>query len=183
MYGSGLENLLETVKVHIRFIFLRYSKQKYRGVQKGAGGLCKDWCRGDRRVRQWFSRLMNGRYGSDQFGRFLSILSLILLVVGLILQNSMGTMLTWLAIVCLIYIYFRMFSKNTNKRYEENVRYLNIKGRVKGFFSRKIRRLKQQKDYRFIKCPKCGVTVRVPRGKGKIKISCPKCYNTFIRKT
>ena len=99
---------------------------------------------------------MNGRYGSDHLGRFLSVVSLILLVAGLILRNNIGTILTWLAIVSLIFTYFRMFSKNTNKRYAENMQYLKLKMKVKGWFTQRINRLKQSRDYRFFKCPKCG---------------------------
>ena len=134
-------------------------------------------------MRQWLNKLMIGRYGSDQFGRFLSVLSLVILIAGMIVRNSVGTVLTALAVGCLVYSYYRMFSKKTNDRYIENVKYLKLKNKITGWFRQKKERLKQRKTFCFFKCPKCGVTVRVPRGKGQIKISCPKCKNTFVKKT
>ena len=134
-------------------------------------------------MRQWFSKLMYGRYGGDQFGRFLSIISLAILVVGLIVPGVVGRVLTFLAVGVLIYSYFRMFSRKTNDRYQENVKYLRLKSKVTGWFRQKKDRLAQSKTNCFFKCPKCGVTVRVPRGKGKIKITCPKCSHSFIKNT
>ncbi len=129
---------------------------------------------------------MYGRYGGDQFGRFLSVISLALLVAGLIVSNVsgiIGTILTALAVGCLVYSYSRIFSRKTNDRYQENVKYLNFKYKIKEWFRQRKDRFRQRKTSRFYKCPSCSQTVRVPRGKGKIKITCPKCKNTFIRNT
>ena len=92
--------------------------------------------------------------------------------------------ITWVAALVLMgIVLWRMFSKNTSKRYQENVKYLNLKNRVTGFFRRKISRIKQCKTHRFFKCPKCGQVVRTPKGKGTIRITCPKCRETFVRKS
>lgn len=88
-----------------------------------------------------------------------------------------------LALGCLIYSYFRIFSKNTAKRYTENAKYLSVKYKITGWFRRKKERIQQSKTHRFYRCPQCGITTRIPKGKGKIKITCPKCGNTFIRKS
>lgn len=126
---------------------------------------------------------MYGRYGGDQFGRFLAVISLALLVTGLIVSNAVGMVLTVLALGCLIYSYYRMFSRKTNDRYQENVKYLRLKYKVTEWFRQKKDRFRQRKVSCFFKCPQCGQTVRVPRGKGKIKITCPKCKNVFVKNT
>ena len=126
---------------------------------------------------------MAGRYGSDQFGRFLAIVSVALLIAGMIVRNTIGNVLTAFALACLVYSYYRMFSKRTGDRQRENVKYLNMKYKVTGWFGQIKSRWKQGKTFRFYKCPQCGVTVRVPRGKGKIRITCPKCSHSFIKNT
>ena len=77
----------------------------------------------------------------------------------------------------------RMFSKNTAARYKENVAYLKVKNRIVSYFTGIRRRIRESKTHRFYKCPACKTTARVPKGKGKIRITCPKCGNTFIRKS
>jgi len=134
-------------------------------------------------MKEWFLNFMRGRYGADQLGRFLSVVSLIIFFVGMIIGNTLGRVLWYLAIACLIYTYYRMFSRNTYKRYQENLKYLQWKNHIMSWFRRQKDMLTQRKTHRFFKCSQCGITVRVPKGKGKIKITCPKCGNTFIKKT
>lgn len=136
-------------------------------------------------MKKWFTNFMMGRYGSDNFGRFLCILSCILLVVSIIVGGaSTAGMIIWgIALAMLIYAYFRMFSRKVNKRFAENYKYLNIKNKFTGFFKKRIDRIKQSKTHKFFKCPGCKAVVRVPKGKGKIKITCPKCGVQFVKKT
>ncbi len=134
-------------------------------------------------MRQRLAKFMYGRYGSDQFGRFLSIASIALLVVGMIVQNAVGMLLTVCAIACLVYCYYRMFSKKISDRSRENEKYLHFKYKITGWFRQKKDRWKQRKIYLFFKCPQCGVTVRMPRGKGKVRITCPKCSHSFLKNT
>ena len=82
-----------------------------------------------------------------------------------------------------MYNIFRMFSKNTAARYKENVAYLKVKNRVVGWYANLRRRIRESKTHRFYKCPTCKTTVRVPKGKGKIRITCPKCGASFVRKS
>lgn len=131
---------------------------------------------------QRFGRFMAGRYGADQFGRFLMIISIALLIVGMIVRN-IGTVFVIVAFGCLVYSYYRMFSKKIGDRQRENGKYLDMKYKVTGWFRRARDRWNQSKTHRFFKCPKCGVTTRVPRGKGKIRITCPKCGHAFIKNT
>lgn len=134
-------------------------------------------------MRNWLMRFMAGRNGADQFARFLSIAALVILILSMFLPGYVGTAFWVLALACLVYSYFRMFSKNTAKRYAENAKYLSVKYKLTGWFRRKKERVQQSKTYRFYRCPQCGITTRIPKGKGKIKITCPKCGNTFIRKS
>ena len=126
---------------------------------------------------------MAGRYGADQFGRFLSGAALVLLIVNLFVRGVVGQILYFLVLAVLVYNIFRMFSKNTAARYKENVAYLKVKNRVVGWYANLRRRIRESKTHRFYKCPTCKTTVRVPKGKGKINIRCPKCGEKFIKKT
>jgi len=134
------------------------------------------------RLRESFARFMYGRYGVDHFGRFLIYASLILMIVNLFVDWSV---LYWLALIMLVYSYFRMFSKNTNKRYHENVKYLEIKNRVVGRFRGTAFGNSKSQDptKKIFKCPGCRQKVRVPKGKGTILITCPKCKRQFQKRT
>lgn len=129
-------------------------------------------------MRNWIQNFMRGRYGADQLGRFLNILVMVLLVLSLFRR-------LWFlylpALVFLIYSYFRMFSRNFGARSLENQRYLRMTDRMRAFF----RNLKQNRTspYRIYPCPGCGQKIRVPKGKGKIEITCPKCGETFRKRT
>lgn len=143
---------------------------------------------------------MYGRYGTDQLNRFLSFAALILLIIGLFVRASL---LDLVALILLFVIYFRMLSRNTSKRYAENERFLRLAEKVTGgrfggssggsrsfgggqTKTRKSDRRaewEQRRIYRFYSCPHCAQRVRVPRGKGKICITCPKCRTEFIKHT
>lgn len=131
-------------------------------------------------MRERLNRLMQGRYGTDHLNRFIIGLSMTVLFVSIFtgwrLFYSIGLMLMVLS-------YFRLFSRNISNRYQENQKYLTIKNRFLSIFKRKGEHLKQRKSYRFFKCPSCKQKVRVPRGKGKIEISCPKCKAKFIKRS
>lgn len=134
-------------------------------------------------MRNWLMRFMAGRNGMDAFARFLSIAALVLLILSMFIPGYVGAALWILALACLVYSYFRIFSRNTAKRYTENAKFLSVKYQVANWFRRKKERIQQCKTHRFYRCPQCGITTRIPKGKGKIKITCPKCGNTFIRKS
>ncbi len=139
------------------------------------------------RFRERVARFLQGRNGLDQFSRALSYVSLAMLIVAFILQAArvqvVGNTLWWLALAVMAYGYFRIFSKNISRRSRENAKYLQLRARVTGWFRRESAHAKQLKTHRFFKCPGCGQRVRTPRGKGKIRITCPKCGTAFIRKS
>ena len=131
-------------------------------------------------LKEKFIRFMAGRYGQDQFSRFLSVLALVLIVLNLFLRSSF---LWLLGIAALVFTYIRMFSRNIEKRRRENERYLQMKYRLTGSVRNWMDRRKQRRDYVFFRCPSCRAMLRVPRGKGRIRVTCRKCGNAFERKT
>ena len=87
------------------------------------------------------------------------------------LKGIKDLILTLGSYATLIIALVRCFSRNTYKRYQENRRFLLLMDRIK------------DRNNRYYSCPKCRQTVRVPKGKGKIAITCPKCREKFIKKT
>ena len=126
-----------------------------------------------------FNNFMNGRNGNDEFGRFLSLITMILLIVSLFTRIP-GLYIVALAF--LIFSYFRIFSKNLEKRQAENDWFLDRKDSIASFFSG-ARRQARDRDHRYFKCPRCGKKLRVPRGRGRISIHCPSCGCDFIKIT
>ncbi|MCI7106393.1 MAG: hypothetical protein PUA77_09940 [Lachnospiraceae bacterium] len=131
-------------------------------------------------MREKLYRFMSGRNGVDDLARVHSWIVLILLLLAIFTKIGLFSIL---AFALLIYMYFRVFSKNTAKRYEENQKYLNFRYNRTVSWNRFKKRMAQSRDYRFFKCPTCKQQVRVPKGHGKIEITCPKCRETFIRRT
>ena len=135
-------------------------------------------------MRERIARMMIGRNGNDQLNRFLLLADLILLLLaGLLGRRGVGSLLYTLVRVLLGLTYFRMFSRDLYRRRSENERYLREKEKLmaKGRVLRE--RWKQRKDYKFFSCPSCRAVMRVPRGRGKIRIVCHKCGNTFTGKS
>ena len=131
-------------------------------------------------MREKFRRFMIGRYGTDGLNQFLSILSLVLILLALLTKSSF---LTLLGVIPLVLCYYRSLSRNISKRTEENYQFYDVKDRITG----KIHGLKDQwanrKLYHYYRCPQCRQKLRVPRGRGRIQISCPRCGTQFIKKS
>ena len=134
-------------------------------------------------MREWkekLQRFMIGRYGTDQLARFLSGCILVLLILNLFIRDRT---LYWLALALLSYCYFRMFSKNISARLRENAVYLRWRSQV----TEKLKKWKAQAvqawKYHIYRCPGCGQKIRIPRGRGKVSIHCPKCHTDFIRRS
>lgn len=125
-------------------------------------------------------RFMIGRYGVDQLSRFLNIVVLILLVVSMFTRLGI---LYWIALGLILYTYFRIFSRNHPKRYAENRRYLAATAGARNFFQARRRDAVTRKTHRIYRCPSCRQRIRVPKGKGRIAIRCPKCSIEFIKKS
>lgn len=134
-------------------------------------------------MRNWFYNFMSGRYGSDELSRLLSIVSVVLIIINLIFSNFLGGILWYIALAILIYAYFRILSRNIDKRRSENAAYLCARSRVTDGFRNWRDRSSQKRDYCFFRCPSCKSMLRVPRGKGKIRVTCRKCGTAFEKRT
>ncbi len=132
-----------------------------------------------RRFQNTMSRLLYGRNGADQLNLFLIFTALLLEIVVRFLSaaadsgtvRTVCVILNVLSMAMFFVCLFRTFSRNLYRRQRENMRFLQF-----------FRQLKDR-DNRYFRCPRCRQTVRVPRGRGKICIKCPKCGEKFIKKT
>lgn len=134
-------------------------------------------------MRQKLARFMMGRNGQDQLNLFLTVVCLVLLVLSAFIRGGFGSFLNGLALALLILSWFRMLSRNLPRRRAENERYLRRRYQVTGWLRRLKTRWEQRRDYRFFTCPSCHTTLRVPKGRGKIRIVCRKCGSSFTRKS
>lgn len=125
-------------------------------------------------------RLMAGRYGTDQLSFALLIFALLLNVIASLTGFIYISSFSAIVIFCGI---FRMFSRNYEKRRAENMLFMKYWNGIKNFFRRQRDRMRQSRDFRFFKCPSCKNNLRVPKGKGKIYVTCPRCGERFIKKT
>ena len=124
------------------------------------------------RLRQSLQRFMAGRYGTDK-------LNMVILITGFAISLGARFVPFWQATLAmtilsyglLIWAMFRMLSRNTYKRYQENRKFLSFWQRLR------------DREHKYYRCPKCRQQVRVPKGKGKISINCPKCREKFVKKT
>lgn len=129
-------------------------------------------------MKEKFIRFMQGRYGVDQFSKFLSIAGFIVLLLSPFVG---GALFYSLGIVILFYCYFRIFSKNRSKRIAENQKYLQSTEKIRSFIVKQKSLMKQRKTHHIYSCPSCKQKIRVPKGRGKIEIRCPKCNTKFIK--
>lgn len=135
-------------------------------------------------LRERMQRFMTGRYGADELARTLNIVVLVCLVLSMFGSKvTLFAFLYWIGIGLMIYNCYRMLSRNISKRQEENRKFLNLRYDAAVKRDRMKKRFAQHDTYRFYKCPECSQTVRVPKGRGKICITCPKCKKEFIKKT
>ena len=134
-------------------------------------------------MREKLAKLMYGRYGVDQLGRAMLIFALVLCVLSLFVPRRLSGIIYYISLILIILMYIRMFSKNIQKRYQENKKYLSLKASFLRKFQREKEIFSQRRFYHFYRCPRCRQRIRIPRGKGRIEIRCPKCSQTFIKKS
>lgn len=123
---------------------------------------------------------MIGRYGQDELGKFILSLALILLVINLFVKTAA---LSAAALVLIIYSYYRIFSRDISARYAENKKFLTSLDPLKRKFFSSKNKYDNRKVYKYIKCPKCKFEMKVPKNKGKIRVTCKKCGEKFIVKS
>ena len=147
-------------------------------------------------MREKLYRFMQGRYGIDALGKFLVYFGLILALVNMLISVPVVTVIT---LLIWGYAYFRIFSRNFPRRSEENSSYLRVKEKISLFFGKCFPKLKSQgscssgcnsykgqvfdQQYRIFKCPSCKQKLRVPKGRGKIRITCRRCSTEFVKRS
>ncbi|MCL2342342.1 MAG: zinc-ribbon domain-containing protein [Firmicutes bacterium] len=131
-------------------------------------------------MRNRLNMLLIGRNGIDQ----LAIVAIIVAIVFYFLESLLNLyVLSFIPVLLLAYALFRIISRNVQKRREENARFVRFWGKWKSSFAARRERRAQSKDYKFFTCPACKATLRVPRGKGKLKVTCAKCGQRFDGRT
>ena len=137
-------------------------------------------------MRDKFNKFMQGRYGVDELSRFTMGVALALIILTMfvnIVNRSAGSVLDFLGIAAIVYAYFRIFSRNIQQRYAENQKYLQMTSKLRLRFNKEKNLMKQRKTHHIYACPGCGQKIRIPRGKGKIEIECPKCHTKFVKRS
>lgn len=124
------------------------------------------------RLSASFRRFMTGRYGTDRLNMAILVTALVIVIIYGFLPRGIVKFVLWgISYGLMVWAIFRSLSRNTYKRYEENRRFSMVFDRLK------------DREHRYYQCPRCRQSVRVPRGKGKIAITCPRCAEKFIRKS
>lgn len=132
------------------------------------------------RFKERMAVFMQGRYGMDQLGKVLTFGTLFMFLLSMMLHIYTFYIV---GMVGLILGYIRMFSRNIGKRYNENQKFLNWRYKMICKISIIKNSIKDRKVNVIFKCPNCHQKIRIPKGKGKISIKCPKCRIEFIKKT
>lgn len=131
-------------------------------------------------MKRRFMDFMSGRYGADQLSKFMLGVCVVCIVLNMFTR---GRVFYLLSLVLIGICYFRMLSRNYAKRSAENEKYLSIVWKIRTKLQKTKNRVVQSKDFHIYKCPSCGQKIRIPRGKGKICITCPKCRQEFEKKS
>lgn len=133
-----------------------------------------------KQLAQKLQQFMVGRYGNDEFTLFLSIAGLIL---GLLANFKYLGFLYYIGAMLIFFSLFRTLSKNYNARRKELNWYLLWSAKPKAEIKLLINRIQERETHKYFKCKKCKAVLRVPKGRGKIEITCPKCRAKVIKKT
>ena len=146
-------------------------------------------------MRRFLREFMSGRYGMDKFSLFLMfsgfLLSILVSVIRLPFLSLLRVdptlyiifrLLGYIPYIPYAIAFFRILSRNTEKRIREEAAFMKVADKWIRYFSKKIKQYKD-KDHRYFNCPSCHRTLRVPKGRGKIKIDCPHCGKQFRKRT
>ena len=129
---------------------------------------------------------MQGRYGVDDLSRFTMGVALVLIILAMfanIFSRTVGSTLDILGVAAIVYAYIRIFSRNIQRRYAENQKFLQMTSKFRFRFNNEKDLMKQRKTHHIYSCPGCGQKIRIPKGKGKIEIECPKCHTKFVKRS
>ena len=129
-------------------------------------------------MKEKLRRFMIGRYGTDELSKFMMTVVVVLWLLNIFTKNRF--FYSWSALVLLL-AYFRMLSRNIQKRYQENQKFLEIKSKVLAKVRKEKSNMEQRKTHHIYQCPSCKQKIRIPRGKGRICITCPRCKTQFTK--
>jgi len=131
------------------------------------------------KIKQSFRSLMTGRHGADQLSMALVWIALAIYLLSAVLGLGI---LSLLSLVLYGYTIFRMFSRNNEKRSEENRRYLAWKNKITTGSKQARTRFKNRKQFKYFRCPNCKAWLKLPRGAGVVTVTCGRCHNSFTQK-
>lgn len=126
-----------------------------------------------RKIGDFFRKFMQGRNGTDDLGKVVLLASLVCYLISLFTKLSIFYVL---GILGMVYALYRCMSRDIMNRSAENRRFLK-------FLSLQKLKWEQRKDFKIFACKRCGKTIRVPKRKGKIEVTCPACGNRSIHRT
>lgn len=132
---------------------------------------------------QWITKLlfyMKGRYGYDELSKVLIMFGLI---IGVFSNFSDGFLLTVVGLASIAYGGLRIVSTEKGNRRKELQQYIKVKQSFLSRYRKLRNRWIQRKAFKITKCPTCNQKIRVPRGRKKIRITCPSCKQQFVKKT
>lgn len=128
------------------------------------------------KIKESFLRFMQGRYGVDSFYKFLLWTYVAIVGVNIFVGSKI---LYFLSLFVFIYMFYRFFSKNVYKRQAENIKYWNLREKVRKGFNLQRNKWKFRKTHVYRKCPHCKANIKLPKKKGKGICNCPKCKKDF----
>ena len=131
-------------------------------------------------MRSFLQRFMVGRYGPDHLSFAMIILSFIL--------SLLYAILAYMPLIFLSYFIFglalfRLLSRNIYRRRAENDKFIKYWWPIRTRIKRVTDRIKQARTFKIFKCKKCKNKLRIPRGKGKLQVTCPKCREKMFKKS
>ena len=125
-------------------------------------------------------RFMYGRYGSDELNLWIMGTALLCLLLS-------GVRVLWfcyfIGAALLVWASFRSLSRNITKRRRERDAFARLIAKPKGFFKLQKNKFRDRKTHKYFHCAHCRAILRVPRGKGMIDVTCPRCHKVTVKKT
>ena len=131
-------------------------------------------------MRDKIYRFMQGRYGTDDLYKFLFWVAVIVIVINWFVKSPALNLLVTLV---LVYAMYRVLSKNHSARYTENQKYLQATAKFRYWFDQQKKLMEERKYHHIYTCPRCKQKIRIPKGKGKIMVRCPKCHFEFQKRS
>ena len=129
---------------------------------------------------RWLQNFMRGRYGVDQLSFAILILYLVVTILGTFFRIPF---VNTIALLLIVWCWSRILSRNTYKRAQENAKFMGKVYPIQNKYRTKKKEFQDRKTHKYFTCPTCKQRLRVPRGRGEITITCPKCKTKFDKRT